>query len=60
MVRGETQMRRIAGRVVSVTLCALLLLAVSAAPALAQSGQAAAFPAAGRQANLLPEDPGLE
>ncbi|MDQ2951590.1 MAG: hypothetical protein M3R54_04945 [Chloroflexota bacterium] len=53
-------MRRIARLLARATLCALLLLAVSASAALAQSGQYVGSPGANGQANVLPEDPGLE
>ncbi len=59
-MEGETQMRRIARLLARATLCALLLLAVSASAALAQSGQYVGSPGANGQANVLPEDPGLE
>ena len=59
-MEGDTQMRRVARLLVRATLCALLLLAVNASAALAESGQYASSPGAGGQANVLPEDPGLE
>ncbi len=60
MLEGETQMRRTARLLVRAILCSLLLLAVSASVAVAESAHYAGAPGSGDLINVLPEDPGLE
>ncbi len=59
-MEGDTQMRRTTRLLVRAILCALLVLGLGASAANADSGRCPDFPGAAWQANMLPEDPGLE